>query len=131
MIRTYPVIYGGPTAGGKEYVPLKWAKTAIEQAQQWQLAIDQLLSGWHSTADSYSTPHEAVKALIAFEVMAALDPRVSSDAEALVEQGRREERARCLYFIRNHPGNGKKQVLLDRIMSGQPAAAIRARGEAQ
>jgi len=66
------------------------ALAAVEQAQQWQLAVDQLLSGWHSTADSYASPHEAIKALIAFEVTAALDPKVSSDAAALVDQARRE-----------------------------------------
>ena len=36
----------------------------------------------------------SLKALIAFEVMTALDPAVSSNAAALVEQGRNEERER-------------------------------------
>ena len=63
-----------------------------DEAQAWKRAIDDLLATWYTTADSYATPREAVKALIAFEVMTALDPKVSSDAAALVEQARMEER---------------------------------------
>ena len=71
-------------------VTLSMALAAIEQAQAWKKAVDDLLATWYTTADSYATPREAIKALIAFEVMTALDPKVSSDAAALVEQARKE-----------------------------------------
>ena len=73
-------------------VTLSMALAAIEQAQAWKKAVDDLLATWYTTADSYATPREAIKALIAFEVMTALDPKVSSDAAALVGQARKEER---------------------------------------
>ena len=72
-----------------------------DEAQAWKRAIDDLLATWYTTADSYATPREAVKALIAFEVMTALDPKVSSDAAALVEQAKRKEREACLSILRS------------------------------
>lgn len=54
----------------------------------WKQAIDDELATVLSTADSYPTAKEAVKALIDWHVSVALDPRVSSDAQALVDQGR-------------------------------------------
>ena len=55
---------------------------------EWKQAIDDELVTIESTADSYPTAKEALKALIDWHVSVALDPRVSSDAQALVAQGR-------------------------------------------
>lgn len=78
--------------GALSYQDCRDALAAIKQAQAWKQAVDDLLATWYTTADSYATPREAVKALISFEVMTALDPKVSSDVPALVEQARKEER---------------------------------------
>lgn len=81
--------------GALSYQDCRDAIAAIEQANAWKRAVDDLLATWYTTADSYASPREAIKALIAFEVMTALDPKVSSDAAALVEQARKEEREAC------------------------------------
>lgn len=59
----------------------------------WRQAIDDKLVTLGSTASSYATPREAVAALIEWQVSVALDPRVSSAAEALIERGRSESPA--------------------------------------
>ena len=99
---------------------------AVEQAQAWKRAVDDLLATWYTTADSYATPREAVKGLIAFEVMTALDPKVSSDAAALVEQARMEEREACARLC-----DSLRSVIVDDALvpaaPGHCAAALRAR----
>lgn len=96
---------------------------AIEQARKdegnWKRAVDDLLATWYTTADSYATPREAIKALISFEVMTALDPKVSSDAAALVEKAREEEREECAKLC--------EQTGPDDWTGYNCAAAIRAR----
>ena len=112
------------------FVKYSDALAAIEQARKnegdWKRAVDQLLTTWHTTADSYASPREAIKALIAFEVMTALDPNVSSDAAALVEQARREEREACASLC-----DSLRTVIIDGAlvpaMPSHCAAAIRVR----
>ena len=108
---------------------------AIEQARKdegnWKRAVDDLLATWYTTADSYATPREAVKALIAFEVMTALDPKVSSDAAALVEQTRKEEREACAILAWSEGMRVYRRSEIDstdsRAVGSLIAAAIRAR----
>lgn len=63
----------------------------------WKQAIDDELVTLESTADSYPTAKDALKALIDWHVSVALDPQVSSEAQALIDKGRapiaEEERA--------------------------------------
>ena len=103
----------------KQHIEILEHNLAALQGDDWRHAIDQELSNWHTTADSYATPREAVKALIAFEVMTALDPKVSSDAAALVEKAREEEREECAKLC--------EQTGPDDWTGYNCAAAIRAR----
>lgn len=56
----------------------------------WKQAIDDMLVAVESTADSFETPRKALDALIDWHVSVALDPAVSSDAQALIDRGRAE-----------------------------------------
>ena len=87
-------------------------KTALAQAKEWELAVDQQLVLWLATTDSFPNPTAAVRALISLEVMTALDPRVSSAAAALVEQGRQEERARHRKSLEAAHAEGVKEAAL-------------------
>ena len=64
--------------------------TRPAQADPWKQAIDDELVSMAMTADSYATPRDAVKALIDWHCSVQIDPAVSSAAQALIEQGRKE-----------------------------------------
>lgn len=64
-----------------------------DELRAWRDAVDRELTVIHSTAESYATPLDAVRALIDWHCAVAIDPRVSSEAEAMVERGREEMRA--------------------------------------
>ena len=58
-------------------------------ANPWREAIDAQLVCLHlGTADSFNDANEALAALINWHVSVALDPEVSSDAQALIDRGR-------------------------------------------
>lgn len=57
-------------------------------ANPWRDAIDAALICCHiGTVESFPTAQEALEALIDWHVEVALDPEVSSDAQALVDRG--------------------------------------------
>lgn len=89
----------------------------------WKQAVDDKLVTMESTADSYPTPREAVQAAIDWYVLAALDPKVSSDAEALIERGRGEAARRCLEIIKAHASiEGIAQACEQDILAEFPEA---------
>ena len=63
-------------------------------ANPWREAIDAELVCLHlGTVDSFPTADQALKALIDWHVATALDPEVSSDAQALVDRGATQPQA--------------------------------------
>lgn len=60
----------------------------LAQPNPWKDAIDNALIWWHmGTVESFPTAKAALDALIDWHVAVALDPEVSSDAQALVDRG--------------------------------------------
>ena len=60
----------------------------LAQPNPWREAIDAELICTHlGTADSFFTAQEALEVLISWHVAVALDPEVSSDAQALIDRG--------------------------------------------
>lgn len=68
--------------------PAPTTEPTAKPRNDWKQAIDDELVTIESTADSYPSAKDALKALIDWHVSVALDPRVSSDAQALIDQGR-------------------------------------------
>jgi hypothetical protein len=67
---------------------IKRQAAEIERLQHWQRAVDDACTvSWVIVTDD---ARETVKALIARECQIALDPLVSSDAQALIDRGREE-----------------------------------------
>lgn len=63
-------------------------RSALAQPNPWKDAIDNALIWWHiGTIESFPTAKAALDALIDWHVRVALDPEVSSDAQALIDRG--------------------------------------------
>ena len=61
----------------------------LAEPNEWRDAIDDELVCLHlGTVDSFHSAHEALDALINWHIATALDPAVSSAAQALVDRGR-------------------------------------------
>lgn len=60
-------------------------------ASEWRDVVDDMLSVCHAVASD--DPRESINRLITWHVQVALDPSVSSDAQALIDRGRSEGRA--------------------------------------
>jgi hypothetical protein len=66
----------------------------LTAARTWKDAvIEKLAVTWAITSENENCPQKAVNDLVASEVAIALNPAVSSEAEALIERGRQELRA--------------------------------------
>ena len=106
-------------------------KEGAREEREWRCAVENELATMESTCASYATPRDAIRALIDWHVFVALSPEVSSDAEALIERGRREafevvakiEREACARIADQYV----KTSLI--TMAEQIARDIRARGE--
>lgn len=70
-----------------EYVPAG----ALEALQAWRDTVEDMLSVQHEIASD--DPRESINRLINWHVSVALDPCVSSDAQALIEQGAADAQA--------------------------------------
>jgi len=57
----------------------------------WRATVDNMLTTAHMVASD--DPRESINRLIDWHVQVALDPSVSSDAQALIDRGRSEGRA--------------------------------------
>lgn len=55
-------------------------EVALEDADAWKDAVDHELTALHSTADSFTNPREAVRALIDWHISVERDPAVSEMA---------------------------------------------------
>jgi hypothetical protein len=67
------------------------APSATQPRNEWQEAvIDALIVNHIYRKEHDSDPRKALNELLAWEQSVALDPKVSAEAEALVEQGRKE-----------------------------------------
>lgn len=63
------------------------SRAASPQVNSWKVAVDNELVTIGSTADSFPSAHEALKALLDWHVSVALDPAVSREAQALIDSG--------------------------------------------
>ena len=80
-------------AGGHSSVKSMQERAALSQGtrlDEWKQAIDDELVTIGSTADSFPNAKAALKDLIDWNVTVALDPAVSSAAQALIDQGKRQ-----------------------------------------
>jgi hypothetical protein len=67
-----------------------------EERRQWITAIDEAMVCSHiGVFNDGDDPRAALNKVLAWHQTVALDPAVSSDAQALIECGRAEERERC------------------------------------
>lgn len=67
---------------------------AVAQSEWKEAVINELVVA-HIYQTAHDTdPRKAIQDLITWHVQVALDPRVSSDAQALIDRGAAEERAR-------------------------------------
>lgn len=64
---------------------------ALEAMQAWRDTVDEMLTVQHEIASD--DPRESINRLINWHVSVALDPCVSSDAQALIEQGAADAQA--------------------------------------
>ena len=64
--------------------------------------LDALTINWGLLSEHETNARLAVSDLIAVETKIALDPAVSSDAQALIDKGRAEERERCAKGIESY-----------------------------
>ena len=80
-----------------KFVPiteLMRAEDELTAARTWKDAvIEKLAVTWAITSENENYPQKAVNDLVASEVAIALNPAVSSEAEALIERGRQDWRA--------------------------------------
>ena len=102
-------------------------------ANPWMEAIDAELVCLHlGTADSFPTAQAALYALIDWHVATALDPEVSSDAQALIDRGaaavaeplteEQEKYAELLYAVGSKwPGETRHQTALRYILQAEQA----------
>ena len=66
-------------------------RAALTDLKAWKDAVHEaLVINWAFTAEHEDNPRKAVADLIAQEVRMALDPLISSDAQALIDRGRAE-----------------------------------------
>ncbi len=78
---------------------------------EWQMAIDQGLVCCHiGTSESFATAQEALDALIDWHVAVALDPAVSSDAQALIDHGMCESKRQELEAMLAAPAQAAEPI---------------------
>ena len=79
---------------------VKDLRAALAHPDPWRDAIDAELVCLHlGTADSFPSANEALDALINWHVSVALDPAVSSDAQALIDKGATQPQAEPVAWI--------------------------------
>lgn len=82
----------------------------------WQDAIiDELVCCHIYQAKHDTDPYVALKEAIGFHVLVALDPQVSSDAQALIDRGATEQKAKMLKELRSHTPLRKMWTLAEVI----------------
>lgn len=90
---TMPVSYYASTVVGAalsaQAVPNPWRDAVVEQLECWHIYVP---------AIHENSPRLAIKALVNIETQAALDPKVSSQAAALVAQAAPDERDKCDFW---------------------------------
>lgn len=74
--------------------------TSVEQPNEWKLAIDEAMVSVHIGV-AEGDPIDCLNRLLAWHQTIALDPAVSSEAQALIDKGKLEERERCLRILRS------------------------------
>ena len=68
-----------------------------EKLNPWKVAvIDTLVTQFTYSKEHDTDPRKAIHDAMVWEVQVALDPRVSSDAQALIDRGREEMKAELL-----------------------------------
>ena len=110
------------------------SRAALTEGQAWKEAIiDALVVGHIYTKEHETEPRKALHDLICWEIQIALDPAVSSDAQALIAKGREEERERaaniCEELFQHYSAvkdtallNG--DIALSNAASGEPRACL-------
>jgi len=82
---------GDKSALASEYLAwLAWkAALAHPPRNEWREAVhDELVTTWTLSAENKDDPRKALQDIINWHVRVALDPAVSSDAQALIERGK-------------------------------------------
>lgn len=97
-VRNTIIVEGEPPEKLREAIAQRVADVGKPSfgAHEWREAVDYMLSVCHMVASD--DPRESIDRLINWHVKVALDPSVSSDAQALIERG--EKRAREAIYTR-------------------------------
>jgi hypothetical protein len=110
----------------------QWPEAPSQQPaperNEWRTAIDDELVCAHiGTTDSFPDARTALKAVIAWNVQVALDPAVSSDAQALIDRGASQAAQSGMVMVpeyRGYAALGTGQYILDISADANPAELI-------
>jgi hypothetical protein len=96
------------------------AEFAAKLDGQWKEAVlNELIVGHIYQAKHETDPRKAIQDAISWNTEIALDPQVSSDAQALIDQGAAAEQKRCCSLIFGHCGSDNvAQRTVDAIKRG-------------
>ena len=85
---SYPEVEGLEQELRARDLTIEQLRAQLIIANEWKVAVtDALVVNWAYRADHEHDPRQAVRDLIAQEIFFALDPTISLQAKALVEQG--------------------------------------------
>lgn len=85
---SYPEVEGLEQELRARDLTIEQLRAQLILALEWKVAVtDALVVNWAYRADHEHDPRQAVRDLIAQEIFFALDPTISLQAKALVEQG--------------------------------------------
>ena len=85
---SYPEVEGLEQELRARDLTIEQLRAQLTLANEWRVAVtDALVVNWAYRFDHEHDPRQAVRDLIAQEIFFALDPTISLQAKALVEQG--------------------------------------------
>ena len=85
---SYPEVEGLEQELRARDLTIEQLRAQLTIANEWRVVVtDALVVNWAYRADHEHDPRQAVRDLVAQEIFFALDPTISLQAKALVEQG--------------------------------------------
>lgn len=108
----------------KEFAELEvW----VEKLREWERCVIEALVVNHTYSGTHDdNPQKALMDLITWEIKIALDPSVSTDAQALIDRGRQEALEEAAKVCDEMPKTIKRGRVIDSTSPKDCAKAIRA-----
>ncbi len=73
------------------WTPWHWAKATVDDLKRWKDALQEAgVIDWCLTKENEDDPCKLLADIVSYNVQIALDPAVSSDAQALIDKGKAE-----------------------------------------